>query len=44
MLSRKNLERDDIGLFLDIPRFAYACMLKETAKNIDQAGSKLTEF
>jgi len=38
------LERDDFGLFVDITRFTYANMLKETAKDIDQAVSKLTEF
>ena len=40
----KYLGRDDLGLFLDIPRFAYAYVLKETAKNADQAAGKLTEF
>ena len=38
------MESDDLGLFLDIPRSAYAYMLKKTAKNIDQAVSELIEF
>ena len=37
------MERDNLGLFLDIPRSAYEYMVKKTAKNIDQAISELTE-
>jgi hypothetical protein len=42
--EEKNMERDELGLFLGIPRFAYPYMLEETAKNTDQAVSKLIEF
>jgi hypothetical protein len=40
MLRRKKFGRDALGFFLDITRFAYAYMLKETSKSIDQAGSQ----